>query len=45
MTIIPPQKRPTKPFDLELVSVTKRFGSFVANDKISLKVPPGRSTR
>jgi simple sugar transport system ATP-binding protein len=38
---IPPQKRPTKPFDLELVSVTKRFGSFVANDKISLKVPAG----
>jgi len=30
---------------LELVNVTKRFGSFVANDKISLKVPPGTFTR
>src|SRR5207244_2590395 len=41
MTVIPPQPRPTKPFDLELVKVTKRFGSFVANDEISLKVPSG----
>ncbi len=41
MTTIPPVSRPTKPFDLELVDVTKRFGSFVANDKVSLKVPAG----
>ncbi len=41
MITIPPQQRPTMPFDLELVGVTKRFGSFVANDKISLKVPAG----
>jgi simple sugar transport system ATP-binding protein len=33
--------RPTKPPALELVNVTKRFGSFVANEKISLKIPPG----
>jgi simple sugar transport system ATP-binding protein len=41
MTTIPPTARPTKPFDLELVNVTKRFGSFVANDSVSLKVPAG----
>ena len=41
MITIPPTQRPTKPFDLELAAVTKRFGSFVANDKISLKVPAG----
>src|SRR5713226_7256972 len=41
MAIIPPQARPDKPPDLELVKVTKRFGSFVANDRISLKVPAG----
>src|SRR5205809_146224 len=39
--IVPPQPRPTKPHDLELVNVTKRFGAFVANDNISLKVPAG----
>jgi ABC-type uncharacterized transport system ATPase subunit len=33
--------RPTKPPSLELVNVTKRFGAFVANEKISLKIPPG----
>ena len=38
---VPPIHRPEKPFDLELVNVTKRFGSFVANDNISLKVPAG----
>jgi simple sugar transport system ATP-binding protein len=38
---IPPEPRPTKPFDLELVDVTKRFGSFVANEKVSLKVKAG----
>src|SRR6266481_4441233 len=41
MSAIPPQPRPQKPPDLELVKVTKRFGSFVANEQISLKVPPG----
>ncbi len=29
------------PPELELVNVTKRFGSFVANDSVSLKVTPG----
>src|SRR3984885_15784559 len=29
------------PPPLELVNVTKRFGSFVANEKISFKVEPG----
>ena len=41
MSIIPPPTRPTKPFDLEVSGVTKRFESFVAIDKISLKVPAG----
>lgn len=41
MNLIPPLIHPEKPFDLELVNVTKRFGSFVANDQISLKVPAG----
>jgi simple sugar transport system ATP-binding protein len=40
--LIPPQRaRPGKPLALELVKVTKRFGSFVANDQVSLKIPPG----
>jgi simple sugar transport system ATP-binding protein len=38
---IPHQPRPDKPFDLELFDVTKRFGSFVANDKVSMKVAAG----
>ena len=33
--------RPAKPPRLELVNVTKRFGSFVANDRISFTVPAG----
>jgi len=41
MLIPPPPARPSKPLPLELVNVTKRFGTFVANDNISLKVPPG----
>lgn len=41
MMIIPPVARPVKPFDLELLNVTKRFGSFVANDRVSLKIPAG----
>jgi ABC-type uncharacterized transport system ATPase subunit len=36
-----PESRPAKPFDLELIKVTKRFGAFVANDECSLKVPAG----
>jgi general nucleoside transport system ATP-binding protein len=40
MTTSPPPRQ-SKPFDIELVNVTKRFGSFVANDKVSLKVPAG----
>ncbi|HVY71558.1 MAG TPA: ABC transporter ATP-binding protein [Verrucomicrobiae bacterium] len=39
--LIPPQVRPGRPLPLALVNVTKRFGSFVANDKISLEIPPG----
>ena len=40
--LIPPQSpRPSKPPMLELVNITKRFGSFTANENISLKVPPG----
>lgn len=41
MLIPAPTGRPQKPLPLELVNITKRFGSFVANDRISLKVPPG----
>ena len=37
--IIAPSPRPTKPFDLELINVTKRFGSFVANDKCFAQGP------
>ncbi len=40
--LVPPQSpRPLKPLPLELINVTKRFGSFVANEKISLRIPPG----
>ncbi|MDB6040685.1 MAG: ATPase component of uncharacterized ABC-type transporter [Verrucomicrobiales bacterium] len=39
--IIPAPIRPEKPFDLELVNLTKRFGSFVANDSVSMKIPAG----
>ena len=40
--LIPPQSpRPRQPLPLELIDITKRFGSFVANEKISLRVPPG----
>lgn len=31
----------TEPPSLELISVTKRFGSFVANENVSFKVAPG----
>ncbi len=41
MLIPPPPARPEKPLPLELVKITKRFGSFVANNEISLSVPPG----
>lgn len=41
MSTIPAIARPDKPLPLELDNVTKRFGSFVANDRISLKIPPG----
>ena len=41
MLIPPPSPRPQSPLSLELIRVTKRFGSFVANDQVSLKVPPG----
>jgi hypothetical protein len=36
-----PSQRPGKPFNLELIDATKRFGSFVANDRVSLHVPAG----
>jgi simple sugar transport system ATP-binding protein len=39
--MIPASTRPLKPPRLELVKVTKRFGSFVANHEVSLDVPPG----
>jgi simple sugar transport system ATP-binding protein len=41
MQIPPPAPRPQKPLPLELVNITKRFGSFVANEKISMRLPPG----
>lgn len=41
MLVPPPSPRPKTPLALELVNVTKRFGSFIANEKISLSVPPG----
>lgn len=41
MIIPPPKDRPASPPYLELSEVTKRFGAFVANDRVSLKVPPG----
>ena len=41
MTIPPSGPRPAKPPRLELLNITKRFGSFVANDAVSLMVPPG----
>jgi len=41
MLIPPPPSRPDKPLPVELVKVTKKFGAFVANDNISLTIPPG----
>src|SRR6266436_1318393 len=41
LNTIPPSPRPAQPPRLELLNVTKRFGAFVANDKVSLTVPPG----
>src|SRR5258706_8174998 len=41
MQIPPPPPRPAKPLALELVNITKRFGAFVANEKISMRLPPG----
>jgi len=41
MITIPPISRPTQPFDLELDKVTKRFGSFVANEQVSMRIPAG----
>src|ERR1700737_4705065 len=41
MLIPPSLPRPAKPPSLELVNVTKRFGSFIANDRISMRIPPG----
>src|SRR5271163_1455710 len=38
MTAAPSEPQPPR---LELVNVTKRFGAFVANDTISLKLEPG----
>src|ERR1700723_3293883 len=36
-----PGSSETSPPRLELVEITKRFGSFVANEKVSLKLEPG----
>jgi simple sugar transport system ATP-binding protein len=41
MLIPPPPPRPNRPLAVELVKITKRFGNFVANDQITMKVPPG----
>ncbi|MGE3312406.1 MAG: ABC transporter ATP-binding protein [Limisphaerales bacterium] len=41
MVIPPPPSRPERPLPIELVAVTKRFGSFVANEAVSLSIPPG----
>ena len=41
MVIPPLPPRPLRPLSLELVNVTKRFGSFVANEAVSLTIPPG----
>lgn len=41
MLIPPPSARPLTPLPLELVNITKRFGSFVANEKVSMNLPPG----
>jgi simple sugar transport system ATP-binding protein len=41
MLIPPPPARPSCPPSIEVVQLTKRFGSFVANDKISLKIAAG----
>ncbi len=41
MQIPAPKSRPDRPHSLALNDVTKRFGSFVANDKISLEIPAG----
>ncbi len=41
MLIPPSPPRPNRPLSVELVNLTKRFGSFVANDRISLTVAPG----
>src|ERR1700733_14900650 len=38
MTAAPTEPQPPR---LELVNLTKRFGSFVANDTVSLKLEPG----
>jgi len=35
------EAQPHSPPDLELVGITKRFGSFTACDNVSLKLPPG----
>jgi len=36
-----PGSSDTQPPRLELVEITKWFGSFVANEKVSLKLEPG----
>jgi simple sugar transport system ATP-binding protein len=41
MVIPPPPPRPNRPPPIEIVSLTKRFGTFTANESVSLTIPPG----
>jgi len=40
-TLIPPPKPATGALALEIIGLTKRFGSFTAMDQVSMKLEPG----